>query len=106
MIHQAYRLNALIPNIELLLYKMFCSPMTTKEQRKQVDDKVKPLAGNIFAEKRMAMHPDVYRSLLETLTMRPNKKHFKKVVAYVREMEKREDVSPLLLDQLVSVGID
>lgn len=106
MIHQAYRLNEHIPNIELLLYKMFCSPIATKELRKEVDDKVKLLAGNIFAEKGMSMHPDVYRSLLETLTMRPNKKHFKKIVAYIRQCEKKEDVDPMLIDQIVSIGID
>jgi hypothetical protein len=33
MVTQAYELNSLIPNIEMLFYKMFCSPITTKEQR-------------------------------------------------------------------------
>lgn len=52
------------------------------------------------------MHPDVYRSLFETLTMRPNKKHYKKIVAYIRKFEDRETVSPLLIDQMVSVGME
>ena len=106
MINQAYKLNEHIPNIELLLFKIFCSPMSTKELRKELDDKVKPLAGNIFADKKMSLHPDVYRSLLETLTMRPSKKHFKKVIEYVRKFEKKEDISPLMIDHIVSVGID
>ena len=84
MIGQAYPLNKLIPNIELVLFKMFCSPITTRAERKEADDKVKLLAGNIFAEKKMSLHPAVYRSLLETLTMRPNKKHYKKIIEYVR----------------------
>lgn len=67
---------------------------------------MKLLAGNIFADKAMPLHPDVYRSLLETLTMRPNKKHFKKITAYIRKFEKKEDVTPVLIDQLVGVGID
>jgi len=79
MISQAYILNEFIPNIELLMYKMFCSPIITKEQRKEMNDKVNLLSGNIFGDKQMSMHPDVYKSLLETLTIRPNKKHFKKV---------------------------
>lgn len=54
----------------------------------------------------MQMHPDVYRSLFETLTMRPNKKHYKKIVAYIRKFEDRETVSPLLIDQMVSVGME
>jgi hypothetical protein len=98
MINQAYKLNEFIPNIELLLYKMFCSPITTKEHRKEMNDKVNLLAGNIFADKEMSMHPDVYKSLLETLAMRPNKKHFKKVTAYIRKFEKKENVPAVLLD--------
>lgn len=31
MIYQNYELNALIPNIELLMYKMFFSPISTEE---------------------------------------------------------------------------
>ena len=33
MISQAYELNEFIPNIELLIYKIFFSPITTKEER-------------------------------------------------------------------------
>jgi len=29
MVHQAYELNQHIPNIELVLYKIFCSPIST-----------------------------------------------------------------------------
>ena len=106
MINQAYKLNEQIPNIELLLYKMFFSPLTTKELRKKENDKVKLLVGNIFSDKDMSLHPDVYRSLLETMTMRPNKKHYKKIIEYLRKHEKREDISPLLIDHIVSVGIN
>jgi hypothetical protein len=31
MISSAYELNELIPNIELLFFKIFCSPITTAE---------------------------------------------------------------------------
>ena len=33
MINQAYELNEYIPNIELLLYKIFFSPISTKQER-------------------------------------------------------------------------
>ena len=35
MINSAYQLNEHIPNVELLFYRIFCSPITTKEQRKE-----------------------------------------------------------------------
>lgn len=31
MLSQAYELNALIPNVDLLFYKIFTSPISTKE---------------------------------------------------------------------------
>ena len=61
MIHQNYQLNKDIPNIELLIYKMFCSPISTKEERKGVKDL---LTGNIFAAKGLQLPIDVYVSLL------------------------------------------
>ena len=38
MINSAYELNSLIPNIEMLFYKIFCSPISTKEDRKNIVD--------------------------------------------------------------------
>ncbi len=34
IIHSAYQLNDMIPNIELLFYKIFCSPQSTAGIRK------------------------------------------------------------------------
>ena len=98
MINQSYKLNEYIPNIELLICKMFCSPITTKEQRKEMNDKINLFAGNIFANKEMSLHPEIYKSLLETLAIRPNKKHYKKVTEYIRKFEKKEDVPQVLID--------
>lgn len=50
MINSSYELNSLIPNIEYLFYKIFCSPLTTKEDRKG-NDRENVLYGNIFAQK-------------------------------------------------------
>ena len=33
MIKQRYELNEVIPNVELLLYKMFFSPLATRDSR-------------------------------------------------------------------------
>ena len=84
MVSQAYELNSIIPNIELVFYRIFTSPITSKEERKkqsEIDkDQQNLLFGNIFAEKKMSMTYFGYKSLLETLAVRPKKKHFKKVV--------------------------
>ena len=101
MINQAYALNEYIPNIELLLFKMFVSPIRTRDVRKEAEAKNKEnsiLIGNIFAEKGFNLHEDVYRSLLETLTMRPKKKHFKKLTQYIRTHEDVSSLKPQLLD--------
>lgn len=54
MLNSTYELNDIIPNIELLFYKMFISPISTKRQRKNGDgDEL--LAGNLFHEQDMNM---------------------------------------------------
>lgn len=47
LINSAYQLNQKIPNIELMFYRVFCSPITTKDIRQGNKDL---LAGNIFAK--------------------------------------------------------
>ena len=49
LISSAYELNSLIPNVELLFYRMFCSPITTKAERAGGNDRENVLNGNIFA---------------------------------------------------------
>jgi len=63
------------------------------------------LQGNIFAAKELSLPLDVYKSLLQTLAVRPKKKHFKKIVAYMRKFEPVERITPQLLDQVINVGI-
>lgn len=46
----------------------------------------------------MKLPLDVYQSLLQTLMIREKKKHFKKLVAYINEIEDPADVSPVLID--------
>ena len=106
MIYQSYELNQQIPNIELVMYKIFCSPIITAEQRATGDDKTNLLLGNIFADKKMSMPLEVYKSLLQTLTVQPKKKHFKKIVEYIKKFEPVERVTPQLLDQIISIGIN
>lgn len=56
MINSAYQLNEHIPNVELLFYRIFCSPITTKEQRKEQEGS-DILAGNIFAKPGINLGP-------------------------------------------------
>jgi hypothetical protein len=49
LVNSAYELNGLIPNVEMLFYRMFCSPLTTKEERAGGKDRENVLYGNIFA---------------------------------------------------------
>lgn len=80
MLSQAYELNNLIPNVDKIFYRMFCSPLTTKESRKGKDNGDDILLGNIFADKKVSVTNLGYKSLLETLILDPKKKHYKKVV--------------------------
>jgi hypothetical protein len=77
MINSAYELNDIIPNIELMFYNIFCSPLITKEQRKGKEDL---LEGNLFTLPQMNLGSAVYKSLLETVALHPKKKHFKKII--------------------------
>ena len=106
VIHQSYELNALIPNIEWMLYKIFFSPITTQEVRRSGNDRDNLLLGNLFAAKQMHLPLDFYRSLLQTLMIKEKKKHFKKLIAYIFEVEPASRVSPLLIDQIIRVGIN
>lgn len=103
LIHSSYELNALIPNSELLFYKLFCSPLTTKDER-QGKDRDSPLVGNLFPHTSVTYHG--YRSLLETLVLEPKKKHFKKVLAHLIEHEPKEKLDPVLISLIVRIGID
>lgn len=105
IVHQSYELNDLIPNIELLLSKIFFSPLCTRELRAGGNDKNNLLYGNIFADKKVSLPEEVYRSLLQTLVINPKKKHYKKLIAYIKEVERPERVTPTLLDRVVTVGI-
>ncbi len=49
MINSAYELNNIIPNIEMVFYRMFVSPVSTYAERKQKDGE-DLLAGNLFHE--------------------------------------------------------
>lgn len=105
MLNSTYELNDIIPNIELLFYKMFISPISTKRQRKNGDgDEL--LAGNLFHEQDMNMPEQAYKSLLQSVALQPKKKHFKKILQYVVLNEKPENVSSDLIDLITYVGID
>ncbi len=105
LVNSSYELNSLIPNVEMLFYRMFCSPLTTKEDRKGKDQE-NVLYGNIFAQKQVPLTYFGYKSLLETLVLDPKKKHLKKVIAHLSEFEPKEKVDPYLIDLIVKIGIE
>jgi hypothetical protein len=94
MVNSSYELNGLIPNVEHLFYRMFCSPLSTKEERANGKDREDVLFGNIFAKKKVSLTYFGYKSLLETLALDPKKKHLKKVVAHLCELESKDKVDP------------
>jgi hypothetical protein len=100
---QAYELNDVIPNIELMLFRMFVSPITTKAKR-QKKDRDNLLAGNIFDQKGTKLGAAVYRSLLETVALHPKKKHFKKIIQHVIKHEGSK-VDQSIIDLIVFIGI-
>ena len=66
LVNSAYELNDIIPNIELLFFKMFVSPIATKAERK-AGDSDDLLVGNLF--RGINFDSAVYRSLLETVAI-------------------------------------
>ncbi len=88
-----------------MFYKIFCSPISTKELRKTQESE-DILAGNIFAKDGMNLGPSVYRSLLETVALHPKKKHFKKIVSHLTQFENKENVESQLIDLITFIGID
>jgi hypothetical protein len=106
MINSVYELNDIIPNIELIFFKMFTSPITTKTLRK-LRDSEDLLVGNIFHRTDFAKMPkQAYMSLLQTAALQPKKKHFKKIVQYLVLNELPSEVSPELIDMITFIGID
>ena len=106
LINSAYELNSLIPNVELLFYRMFCSPITTKADRAGGNDRENVLFGNIFAQKKVSVTYFGYKSLLESLVLDPKKKHLKKVIAHLSEFEPKEKVDATLVSLIVKIGIE
>lgn len=105
IINSAYELNKAIPNIEKMFYKIFFSPITTKEQRKQTDSEFL-LDGTLFCKDDIDLGPMVYRSLLETMALYPKKKHFKKIMQHIIHYQNKENVTGDMMRLLIQVGID
>jgi hypothetical protein len=89
----------------MLFYRMFCSPLTTKEDRVGKDTE-NVLYGNIFAQKQVPLTYYGYKSLLETLVLQPKKKHLKKVIAHLCEFQPKDQVDPSLIGLIVKISIE
>lgn len=106
LLNSTYELNEYIPNIELIFFKMFASPISTMQQRKK-HDKDDLLIGNIFHELRdFKMPKQAYISLLQTVALQPKKKHYKKIIQYMVLNETSSELSSDLIDMLTFIGID
>jgi hypothetical protein len=105
LINSAYELNDIIPNIEMMFYRIFMSPQLTKEARKKSEND-DLLEGNIFCKDDINLGPSVYRSLLETMALYPKKKHLKKLIQHVIRYEDKENVTSELLHLITYIGID
>ena len=107
VVNSAYDLNHIIPNIELILFKMFTSPISTKGQRKASDSE-DLLAGNLFHSlgEDFKMPKQAYVSLLQSVALNPKKKHFKKILQYMVLHEKADQLDAELIDMITFIGID
>jgi len=105
LINSSYELNDIIPNIEMMMYRIFISPQLTKEAR-QKSEEGDLLEGNLFCKENVNLGPAVYRSLLETMALYPKKKHFKKLIQHVIRYEDKENITPELLHLITYIGID
>ena len=103
MVNSDIEMNEIIPNIELIFYKMFMSPITTRDEKLQNQAK-DILAGNLFTEFEMPV--EGFISLLETIALNPKKKHLKKIIQYVRKTQKAENVDAEVIDMITFAGID
>jgi len=97
MINSAYELNDIIPNIEMVFFRMFASPITTKAERK-MNEAEDVLAGNLFQDDDFKMPKQAYISLLQSVALKPKKKHFKKILQYVITNKRPEDVPSDLIN--------
>mmetsp|Transcript_14497 Transcript_14497/g.18293 ORF Transcript_14497/g.18293 Transcript_14497/m.18293 type:complete len:98 (+) Transcript_14497:1439-1732(+) len=69
LVNSAYDVNHIIPNIELVFFKMFVSPISTKAERKDFDGQ-DLLAGNLFHPlKDFSMPKQAYVSLLQSVAL-------------------------------------
>ena len=105
MISSAYEINDIVPNIEMMFYKIFCSPITTKSLRK-AEDKDDLLAGNLFASNQIDLPTEAYKSLLQTVALVPKKKHYKKIVDHILRFKKPDQVEPQIIDMINFIGIE
>lgn len=100
MCNKYYEVNQYVKNPEMVLYKMFMSPIINKEQREQYEADEDYISGNIF---KCSMRSVGYQSILETLQLTGKKKHLKKVIAHMDEYLHPKHVSPELIGKIIDI---
>lgn len=108
LVSHAFEINEAIPNAEMLFYKMFQTPITTREEESE-NSQVKHdiLDGRVFEfdKKLCPLSNQLYRSLLETAALHPKKKFYKRIIAYLVKVEEPKDVDSQVIDMIVDIGI-
>lgn len=82
------------------------NPITTAEAKQLSQDKENILSGNLFADKRVSLGSDAYKSMCETMTLRPKKKNLKKLIEYIDTVESKENMDKEVIDRIVHICID
>lgn len=101
MISNAYELNSWIPNVHMMLYRMFCMPKTTEKLRKEADGN-DLLVGNIFNN-----HLSItgYKSLLHSVLLTGKKKHFKKILTHMVKHLPAEQINDDVVQKTIEIAV-
>ena len=104
LINSAYEINDFVPNAEQMFFNIFVSPVTTKKMRKGTDSE-DLLVGNLFKQNDLVLPKQIYKSLIETVALKPNKRHYKRIIEHILTYQEKDKFDPELLDMLIFVGI-
>lgn len=98
MVLNNLKLNADIPNIELLFFHVFMSPKINQAARKEFEAVGNYIDGNIFKNHLTRIG---YLSLLRTVTITGKKKHLKKILSHMNEYQPAYDMTEDLVNMVI-----
>lgn len=111
-INQSYEINEHIPNASGFFYRIFQTPLTRPaltpgEVPSRYRNENELLQNRVFKinGRNIPLGSALYLNLLETAALYPKKKHYKRIIAYIKETEKPSSIDPVVIDKLTDVGI-